>query len=253
VLVDEVVVKLGGSFVTKKGDDFSFREEDVGRAAEALRQAGAKLAIVHGGGSFGHPLAVRYGLSSSRPKKGSEGVPETRLAMHHLSYMICQQLLKAGLRPFLLHATSLVRPDGSPAPGHETLLRQLLKSGLTPVSHGDVFPFKQGFKVLSGDHLAFLFCRALKPRRMVYVLDQPGILEREGEPSSLIRELNVRELRRMVFPTGRDATGGIGAKLEAARKITSLGVEVRFVSGFNLDGLIRAVSGANFEGTLLRG
>ncbi|MGA1975454.1 MAG: hypothetical protein ABSG92_07440 [Conexivisphaerales archaeon] len=60
---DTVVVKLGGSFIMEKDGLFTFREKEVKEAVPAMKGTGCDFAIIHGGGSFGHPVAKRFGLS----------------------------------------------------------------------------------------------------------------------------------------------------------------------------------------------
>ncbi|HVP23182.1 MAG TPA: isopentenyl phosphate kinase [Conexivisphaerales archaeon] len=251
-MADTVVVKLGGSFITDKERLFTFREEQVKEAVKALRGTGRDFALVHGGGSFGHPVARRFKLSSKEFSKSSEGVSETRLAMHNLSYLVYIQLGVAGFKPFLLHSSSLLRMDGSPASTYPTMLSELVRTGLTPLTHGDVQLFFEGYRIVSGDHLALLFCKALKPSRMVFVVDQPGIMKRMGDPGSVVKEMTVAQARELKFEGSEDATGGVSAKVKSACEIATLGVETCFVSGFDRDGLIRAVTGEKFSGTLLR-
>jgi isopentenyl phosphate kinase len=251
-LGDTVVVKLGGSFITQKDRLFTFKEAEVKEAAFALKKTGLNFAMVHGGGSFGHPVAKRFGLSGSSFTKSGAGVSETRLAMHNLSYLLYIQLGTAGFKPFLLSSSSLIRMDGGPLAGYSTMLAELVSKGLTPLTHGDVQLFYEGFKIVSGDHLAYLFCKALKPARMVYVFDQPGVLKNPTDPVSLIPEMTVAEARGLRLGPSEDATGGMATKLRTACDIASLGVETRFVSGSDRDGLIRAVTGESFTGTTLR-
>ena len=247
-----VVIKLGGSFITEKDKPFTFRERQTIDAISALKRSGAMFAIVHGGGSFGHPIALRYHLSGSSYLQSGVGVSETRSAMHQLSYMVYQKLEAAGFKPFLLHASSLIGHDGSPARGYRETISKLVETSLTPLSHGDVCLFKEGYKIVSGDQIAYLFCRALRPFRMIYVFDQPGILAKAGDRKSIIYHLTTDEVRDMTMVEGNDATGGLKNKLISASKVASMGIDTCFVSGFDTDGLIRAVGGLKFEGTLLQ-
>jgi isopentenyl phosphate kinase len=251
-LGDTVVVKLGGSFITRKDGLFAFREKEVKEAVTAMKGTGLDFAIVHGGGSFGHPVAKTFGLSGSTYSKSSAGVSETRLAMHNLSYLLYIQLGIAGFKPYLLNSSSLIRMDGGPLAGYSTFLAELVRTGLTPLTHGDVQLFYEGYRIVSGDHLAYLFCKALKPSRMVYVFDQPGILRVAGDPTSVVKELTVSQAKELRFDEAEDATGGLATKIKTACEIASLGVEARFVSGFDRDGLIRALTGEEFSGTILK-
>jgi isopentenyl phosphate kinase len=251
-LGDTVVVKLGGSFITQKDRLFTFREKEVKEAVSAMRGTKMDFAIVHGGGSFGHPVAKRFGLSGGTFNKTSEGVSETRLAMHNLSYLLYIQLGTVGFKPYLINSSSLLRMDGGPLAGYPIMISELIRTGLTPLTHGDVQLFYEGYRIVSGDHLAFLFCKALKPSRMVYVFDQPGILRTSGDPSSVITEMTVSQAKELRFGEADDATGGVAAKIRTACEIASLGVETCFVSGFDRDGLIKAVTGEKFSGTTLK-
>jgi isopentenyl phosphate kinase len=251
-LGDTVVVKLGGSFITQKDRLFTFREKEVKEAASAMKGTKRDFAIVHGGGSFGHPVAKRFGLSGSTFNKSSVGVSETRLAMHNLSYLLYIQLGTVGFRPYLLNSSSLLRMDGGPISGYSTLLSELVRTGLTPMTHGDVQLFYEGYRIVSGDHLAYLLCKALKPSRMVYVFDQPGILKTPGDPASVIPEMTVSQARELKFGGAEDVTGGLTTKVRTACEIASLGVETCFVSGFDKESLIKALNSEKFSGTVLR-
>ena len=66
-----MILKLGGSLLTDKRKERSLREEDLKRIgkeiAEGAQAIKGGLVIVHGGGSFGHPLASKYDLVVTVP------------------------------------------------------------------------------------------------------------------------------------------------------------------------------------------
>ena len=58
-----MILKIGGSVITDKNGELAARTEVINRLAEEIQKAGLKnLIIVHGGGSFGHPTAQKYGI-----------------------------------------------------------------------------------------------------------------------------------------------------------------------------------------------
>ena len=63
------------------------------RLAKAIAAAKVPALVVHGGGSFGHPVAKKYGLSSRRSVPSPTGVSETRQAMFELNAKVCSGAL----------------------------------------------------------------------------------------------------------------------------------------------------------------
>ncbi|MCK4779600.1 MAG: acetylglutamate kinase, partial [Candidatus Lokiarchaeota archaeon] len=70
---DIILLKLGGSLLTDKDEPFSIREDVVKNVVKQIIDANEKLILIHGGGSFGHPLAREYsiskGINSSIPNQ----------------------------------------------------------------------------------------------------------------------------------------------------------------------------------------
>ena len=59
-----VVVKLGGSVLTRKREAARLRPKILHRLAEELAAPGnPPFVLLHGAGSFGHPGAVRWNLA----------------------------------------------------------------------------------------------------------------------------------------------------------------------------------------------
>jgi len=239
--LDSVVVKLGGSVITHKNVPRSYRPVVVKRLAGAMASAGVPVVVVHGGGSFGHPLAKRYGLSS-RPTKSPRGVGETRNAMLELDLKVCASLASAGLHPYTLSPFP-------PAAGDRELIQGLLGDGATPVTFGDVVHDREGFRVLSGDTICAELSRLLGASRCVMAMDVDGALDAEGE---VIPELD-EEGAQKVRPSGAsDVTGGISFKLKEAVRMASGGTEVRLVSGLRPAEFSKALRGLDFHGTRIR-
>ncbi|HVP26194.1 MAG TPA: hypothetical protein VMT26_00810, partial [Candidatus Bathyarchaeia archaeon] len=57
------ILKIGGSVITDKGEELKARTNVIDRLASEIQRANTNnLVIVHGGGSFGHPIAQRYAI-----------------------------------------------------------------------------------------------------------------------------------------------------------------------------------------------
>ncbi len=243
----KTVVKFGGSIISSdKSVEFSFRKDVVAELSGALASSGVPVALVHGGGAFGHPLAKRYHLSSSKPNSSSRGVTETRDAMFELNRRICSALTSAGLAPYTFSPFPLLSAAGKKG---AAWLKGLLDAGMTPVTFGDVVHEPDGFRIISGDTIVKELSKTLGATRCIFVMDKDGILDPGGKT---IQFMDISQARRFLASGPSDATGGIGAKVAEAAKIASAGTEVAFVSGFRPDEFAKALKRQRFHGTLLR-
>ena len=61
---DLILMKLGGSVITdKRSQTPKCRRENITRIAEIISKSQNKIIIVHGAGSYAHPLAKKYKIS----------------------------------------------------------------------------------------------------------------------------------------------------------------------------------------------
>ncbi|MHA1343672.1 MAG: amino acid kinase family protein, partial [Promethearchaeota archaeon] len=58
-----IILKLGGSLLTDKNKPFSIRKQVLENVIQQIIDSGKKIILIHGGGSFGHPLAKKYNIS----------------------------------------------------------------------------------------------------------------------------------------------------------------------------------------------
>ena len=63
------IIKLGGSVITAKGRYRTFMQKATSRIIEEIAQIKDQIIIVHGGGSFGHIPAHRYGIPGKLDSK----------------------------------------------------------------------------------------------------------------------------------------------------------------------------------------
>ncbi|MEM0118644.1 MAG: isopentenyl phosphate kinase [Conexivisphaerales archaeon] len=246
------VIKLGGSFLTDKSMPFKARVDSIKKVADALRGFEGSIAIVHGGGSFGHSVAMKYGLSSSKNFSDSEAIFETRKAMHKLSSIVTSSFEESGLKTYTLPAAGLLRKDKRPRADLQSILNNIMKAKMIPLTFGDVIPYRDSFTIVSGDYLSYVLCSRLRAEKMCFLIDRPGILMDPADENSIIRRLTGMEIKSIRYDNAHDATGGLKAKLLAALKIAELGVQTAILSGFNTDALISFLAGGKVQGTVVK-
>jgi isopentenyl phosphate kinase len=254
-----VVVKLGGSVLTRKREVERVRPKLLRRLAEELgRVHDVPLVVLHGAGSFGHPGARKFGLAKppepgASPARRGRGAAIVSGEVRRLHLAVIRELIRAGAAPWSVpianHARNregrLVSLD--PAP-----FRAALAAGLVPVSFGDVVPDDAwGWSILSADTIATELAKELGARRVLFVSDVPGVLAPStGRRPTVVPEITdavIEGLRR--GGRGPDVTGGIRGKAEAMRAIADAGVDAVLISGLKDGELSRAVRGDSVYGS----
>ena len=72
-----IILKIGGSAITDKAEEAQPKTDIINRLAEEIKRADLdNLIVVHGGGSFGHPTAAKYGIKDGYKEEPN---PEIRL------------------------------------------------------------------------------------------------------------------------------------------------------------------------------
>lgn len=254
-----VVVKLGGSVITRKREVERARPKVLARLAREIASvSGVRTVVLHGAGSFGHPGAIRFGLA--RPPADPSALEERRrgasvvaLEVRRLHAMVLRALVDAGAPalsvPVPSHARNRAGELASldPKPFVDATSR-----GFVPVSFGDVvFDEAWGTSILSADAIAVALVGRLRPSRVVFVSDVPGILE--GPPGR--RRKVVADVTDAVVaglspaPGAPDVTGGIRGKALAMRRIAALGADAGLISGLTDGALSRAIRGESVYGS----
>ncbi len=105
------MMKLGGgSAISDKSRPLSYREDWVRELGTLLAReisSGNKFVLVHGGGSFAHPVALAYGLSAYRDDEQLAGVSLTSAVLSYLSMKITLTLASVGLPIYPLRTGSI--------------------------------------------------------------------------------------------------------------------------------------------------
>jgi isopentenyl phosphate kinase len=257
-----VVVKLGGSVITDKGRPFAVRRSALRRLARELVGAGQPLVVVHGGGSFGHPLASRYRLAEGyKGKRQLMGFSLTHRAMERLNADVVEALQRAGLPAVAVPPSACVVVSGGKIRSMELApIRKLLELGIVPVLYGDAVPdMKMGMSILSGDQIVVHLARELGASRVILGADVDGVCTadpKEDRRASVVRRITPadRELIRSLGAAGGgDVTGGMARKVREMLALAEEGVEAEIVNAARPGILRRALRGERGLGTVISG
>jgi isopentenyl phosphate kinase len=254
-----VVVKIGGSVLTRKREAERLRPKVLDRLARELASVTEdRLVVLHGAGSFGHPGARRFGLARApppgdAPAHRARGAAIVSAEVRRLHYAVLRALVRSGASPLSVPiATHARNRAGALVAFDATPFEDALERGHVPVSFGDVVPDDEwGSSILSADTIALAMVPVLHPARVVFASDVPGILEGpSGRRRSVVREVTDEVVEGLRPVSGApDVTGGIRGKAAVMRAIARAGVDAGLISGLTDGALSRAIRGEAVYGS----
>ena len=276
-----IIVKLGGSVITDKKRPLTARPRAVSALAGALAEIGEPLAVVHGGGSFGHYWSVRHDMHTRPAVHAPGAVADVKNSMVDLDAIVLRAMAKRGMGPYAVPPHALLRPGGSPLPSAVREVGDMAASGLVPVTYGDALWRRGGLTyILSGDSLVRMLSLGIRPRIAIFATDVDGLYS-DLRSRSLIGRVGRREAARLrallqgggrrrrgggqaatadaAAAAGPDVTGGIWRKVRESLFLAGAGIRVALVNGSRPERILEAAaatrggrSGA-FTGTLFAG
>ncbi len=271
--MSKLVVKIGGSFLTKKGLSDAFpttigeirnrrgrfiemhRLNSISREIHAISSE-HEMMVVHGAGPFGHALVERI-LSGNSIDPAL--VHESMLV---LNSEVSTQLSRLGFECETTSPFDEVLFDGQYL---TTRLVSKMKgdgtSGKLPLSHGDLVPTRAGkgrvgaYEVISGDVVARDLAVGWPAERVIMVTDVDGILDRDpalaaGDRIPRIGYNDCLDLLRDREGKGADVTGGIAYKIISCKASISMGMPLQIISGIKKGQLVAASEGADVGTTI---
>ncbi len=253
------ILKLGGSVVTHKDQDYTAHIENIQRLSKEISEASQyPLIIVHGGGSFGHPHAKKYSIAGGLKYKSQIiGFSGTHQAMVKLNKIIVDALLAEGVPAFSMSASSMIKTEGKRLNVFDpSIVQSFIDLGMVPVLYGDaVLDSKQGFAILSGDQLIAKLAQAFNAEDVIFGSDVDGIFTdnpKLNKDAKLIETVSVSNVKANVGDTTHtDVTGGMMGKLSEAVEIVKAGSEVLMLNAFEPGRVKSALLGEKVIGTKL--
>jgi isopentenyl phosphate kinase len=239
------VLKLGGSVITDKEKPLTPNLKAIERlAAEISRAKVSPLILVHGGGSFGHPVAERYNIAGGYVDPSQIlGFSQTHLAMTLLNSWVMEALISHNIP-----AVEELKP-----------LKKMLKLGFVPVLYGDaVLDSEKGFAILSGDQLVSSLAIKLGARRIIMGADVDGLYTADPKADSsaqLISHLTLEELKSLKHKIegskATDVTGGMLGKIQEVKLAIEHDIETAIVNATKPLRVYKALKGEKVIGTII--
>lgn len=230
-----LVVKLGGGLITRKERPREVDLASLSAALDALAryrdEGGRVVAVVHGGGSFGHHEVGR--IKSVKGRLDPADSWAVQRSMLELALIVAGEASRRGFKP-VIHPPHTY--CNSPGDCRLDPIARDYSLGLHPLTYGDAIPVEGGVAIVSGDRLARIIAEGLGADCLVYAMRGGGVVGRGGHVLPRVRSLEEVE----DLGSSHDYTGGIKAKVSEALLASR---RVRRVVIVGVEGLYRALKG----------
>ncbi len=257
-----MLLKLGGSAITVKEKPFTPDKRAINRLAEEIKQADVSpLILVHGGGSFGHPVAKQYRINEGY-KDSSQimGFSKTHQAMTVLNKLVVDSLINHNIPAIAVPPSScIITKSGRIESFDERPLIKMLKMGFLPVLYGDaILDSDVDFTILSGDQLVSSLAMSLNAQRIIIGADVDGLYTADPKTDSsarLLPHLTPTELKKLQQNVEEakvtDVTGGMPGKTKELIPAVEQGIRVIIVNATKPNNIYKALKGQKVIGTLI--
>ena len=257
-----MLLKLGGSALTIKEKPFTPDKRTITRLAEEIKHADiGPLILVHGGGSFGHPVARRYRIDEGY-KESSQimGFSKTHQAMTVLNNLVVDSLINQAIPAIAVPASScIITKSGRIESFEKGPLIKMLEMGFLPVLYGDaVLDSDIDFTILSGDQLVSSLAMSLSAERIIIGVDVDGLYtaDPKTDPSARrIQHLTLTELKRLQHKVREakvtDVTGGMPRKMRELIPAIERGIPVIIINATKPNNIYKALKGQQVVGTTI--
>ncbi len=212
------IIKIGGSAITDKSSFKQARSQVIKSIAKSISNiwnSGVRdILIVHGAGSFGHPLALKYGLKRGiSDDDGRYGYALTHSSCSELSSLLCNAFLEQKIPAISIPPSSIILQKNGRICDFSQIPLEYLENGFLPVLYGDAVPDTELLgSVCSGDQIvSYLSSQA---DFIALGSDVDGVLDENGKVIPKIDSKNFSVISKSIRTVPGDVTGGMRGKIE---------------------------------------
>ncbi|MFW9999592.1 MAG: type 2 isopentenyl-diphosphate Delta-isomerase [Candidatus Hodarchaeota archaeon] len=255
-----ILLKLGGSLLTDKNRPFSLREDILEKCINQIIESKKLIVLVHGGGSFGHPIAKKYQISQGLNEsiKGQIiGLSKTHEAMTKFNSIIINKFLDKQCSAISIQPSSIFIQDFNEIVFKSIdPIEKMLELGIIPVLYGDILlSWDSSFTILSGDQIILKLCanvQKFKISKVIFAIEEDGIYIKDNGNEKLALKLKSNDLNNIKLAEldqKIDVTGGIKSKLETIKDIIKFNIPVQIINGIKNGNISKALNNQYLECT----
>lgn len=228
---DIIILKIGGSIVTNKNTQKAqLNDPVVKRLSKELKlfikhHPKTKIILLHGAGSFGHPLVYKFKLlNQSLTRSSLLKFDEVICSMRQLSNLLTINFLKEKIPVFPVQTSALFyEKNNNIKLANISYLKQIIDTGFIPMLGGDL-GINQNNRtiVISADKLAVILAKAFSTSRIIFASDVDGIFKNfppasNEKPLASINRKKIKEIVKNIngYKNQCDVTGEMAGKLKS--------------------------------------
>ncbi len=212
------ILKIGGSFITDKKGYKKAIPENIASMAETVARvwkSGMRdLIVVHGAGSFGHALVLKYGINDGiKDDEDRIGCAQTHAACTELSMMLVDKLIENGVPAVSIPPSALIRQKNRRIKEFRLeAVNEFLGKGFLPVLHGDMVPDDELVgSVCSGDQIMAWLGKDAE--FLVFATNVDGVMDDKGNLVPEITKAGFGEVSKHLKESENDVTGAMKGKI----------------------------------------
>lgn len=263
-----MIVKIGGSVITDKNTPFSLKEDILDDLIEQIQKSNQKCIVVHGAGSFAHPLAKKYDIVSGQNNKIGDqilGLTKTHNGVAKLNSIIINKLLEKKIPAMPIQSSAVFHQETMSSDTLTKTIINMLDLKIIPILYGDIiFGLENAFSIISGDKIIGEICKQFtnleKPpkyhiRKVIFCFDQDGLfIEDENQKMKMVSKIENHKIENLKFYPMKeniDVTGGIVGKLHESIEISKLNIPVQLINGKKEEYLLKALQQKKIPSTFI--
>jgi isopentenyl phosphate kinase len=265
-MTELVILKIGGSILTKKDQPFTANMENLSRIADEIAESydpeKMKLILIHGAGSFGHYLAKKTDIQNGMKDQGQAvAFADVQKWQNYWNSMVVTELIKRGLPAIPVQPSAFAITENRKLK-HMPLetVEELLKFDMIPVLYGvPAVDSEQGCCILSGDQILSWIAEKLKPTKIIHGIDVDGIFSddpKKNPNAELMSEIEMDQWEEikdhLSGSSSVDVTGGMFGKVEELMQLKDTGLTCEMVNATKEGFVQRALNGEEGLGTTIR-
>jgi len=256
-----IIIKLGGSVITDKTKECSFKKYVMDSLAKDIKKSNKEIILIHGAGSFGHIQAKKYNLNEGNDNNEKiYGFSFTHQIVQKLNNMVLETLHNNYINAVSISPHSILKLHNHKLLSMDfNIFNDYLSLGFIPVTFGDVVLDKKlGFSVCSGDLLSIELANYFRPEKVIFAIDEDGIYDSNpkiNKDAKFLKSINSDQLDMLTTPKDEhaDVTGGMKGKIETIKKISKLGIDTILLNGNKPGRLYKVLIGEEIISTIVNG
>ncbi|MFP4117153.1 MAG: isopentenyl phosphate kinase [Candidatus Aenigmatarchaeota archaeon] len=218
------VLKVGGSIITEKEKEEPSPDlEQMKRIASEINSSFSDLSglvLVHGAGSYGHPIVKRTGIHEGlESEKDRVHFAETQRLQNELNSIFTDILIDNDVPAFPVQPSASAIMHGNLKEMNHEVVENLIQEDMVPVLYGvPAYDRKKGCSILSGDEILPYLAEKLGAKEVLHGTNVEGIYTsdpREDPDARIVRRISSLEEVREYLGGSKDTdvTGGMENKV----------------------------------------